>query len=115
MKQFVSVISTVNNKTILLLLDTNTTDCSNTVCLFTTMHILTETEARLVDEFILKYLQNLNKSLNKPDNEFGPEHFYHIISFFPTYRQEELANIDDKSRFRTNIAYNKYMERFTDE
>ena len=79
------------------------------------MNILTEHEAKLVDEFILKYLENLNKSLNKSKTDFGPEHFYHIISFFPTHRQEELANIDDSSTFRTNIAYNKYMERFINE
>lgn len=79
------------------------------------MNILTETEEKLVDEFILKYLENINKSLDRPIHEFGPEHFYHIISFFPTYRQEQLANIDDKSSFRTNHAYNKYIERLTNE
>ena len=78
------------------------------------MNTLTETEAKLVDEFILKYLENINTSIQRPKNEFGPEHFYHIISFFPTHRQEELANIDDNSTFRTNIAYNKYMERFNE-
>lgn len=79
------------------------------------MNILTETEAKLVDEFILKYLENINISLNKSKNEFSPEHFHLIISFFPTWRQEQLANMDDKSSFRTNVAYNKYMERFTNE
>lgn len=79
------------------------------------MNKLTEYETKLVDEFILTYLQNINKSLNRPSNEFGPEHFYHIISFFPTWRQEELANINDKSTERSDYAYKQYIEALNEQ
>lgn len=76
-------------------------------------HILTEIEANLLDNYLLNNLEQLNKSLNLPASTFTEHHFFIAIdNFFPTWRSEQLANIDHATYANTDIAYQNYLERF---
>lgn len=76
-------------------------------------NLLTEDEAKLLDNYLLKNLPKINESLNLPEGTFSSNHFYVAIDgFFPKWRSEQLANIDDNNYANTDIAYNHYMERF---
>jgi hypothetical protein len=79
----------------------------------TEYNILTEQEAELLDNYLLVNLEKLNATLNLPKHKFSSHHFYLAIdNAFPTWRSEQLANIDENNYANTNIAYNHYMERF---
>jgi hypothetical protein len=74
---------------------------------------LTEQEAQLLDNYLLVNLPKINETLNLPSGTFSSHHFFIAIDgFFPKWRSEQLANIDETNYANTDIAYNKYMERF---
>lgn len=79
------------------------------------IHTLTDSEAKLLDDFLLRNLENWNRSMNRPKTDFTEAHFFSAIdTCFPNWRSEQLANITDNSYSNTNIAYTKYMERFNE-
>jgi hypothetical protein len=79
-------------------------------------HTLTEVESNLLDNYLLNNLEDINKSLNLPASTFTSHHFFIAVdNFFPTWRSEQLANIDDTSYANSDIAYQQYIQRFTNE
>lgn len=68
-------------------------------------HTLTVYETKMLDEYFIANLKNINEKLNIDEHSLNEHHFYNAIdNMFPTYRSEELFNNGN------NIAYLNYME-----
>lgn len=67
-------------------------------------HTLKDYEIKMLDEFFIKNLQDINKNLNIDSNALNEHHFYYACeSMFPTWRSEQLYNNGN------NIAYLNYI------
>lgn len=65
----------------------------------------TEHETKMLDEYFVNNLIDLNKMLNIDIHSLNEHHFYNAINImFPTHRTEQLFNNGN------NIAYLNYIE-----
>ena len=68
-------------------------------------HFLSSYETKMLDEYFIANLENMNKKLNIDIHSLNEHHFYHALdSLFPTWRSEQLYNNGN------NIAYLSYIQ-----
>ena len=68
-------------------------------------HLLSSNETKILDEYFLKNLKNINTMLNIDINALNEHHFYNAIeTMFPTWRSEQLYNNGN------NISYRNYIQ-----